>query len=76
MEKVKNVQLFQFAIVFNPTMDPQSKKKEQEKPTLLHDITTVLAKDDSEAKILASKSIPAEYEDRLEEVDVIVVPFD
>ena len=75
MDKVRDIQLFQYAIVFNPTYDPQAKKKAQEQPKLLKEVTTVLAEDEAQARTFASRDIPEGYTEKLDEVEIFVRPF-
>ena len=38
-------------------------------------VTNVLARDDKEAALHAAREIPNEFEDKLEEVEIVVRPF-
>ena len=69
MEKSK---LFQYAIIWNPTVD---EAKDGKRAKVVVEITSVFAKDDKEVLILASRSIPEEYLTQLNQVDIIVRPF-
>lgn len=48
----------------------------KEVPKVIVDVTTVVAKDLKTAELLAARSIPKKYEDRLSEIKVVVRPFD
>lgn len=63
------MKLFEYAIIFNP------KDSKKEKTQLLKSVSTVLATTQNNATILASREIPKEYLDRLDEVEVAVRPF-
>jgi hypothetical protein len=69
---MSNAMLFQYAIIWNPS------KKEAEdglKAKLVGEIKTVLAKSQDDVNILAARSIPEEYLDCLEQIDIAVSPF-
>lgn len=66
-------QIFEYAVVFQPKNEDET--KEREKPKLVVDVTRVLASSQQEVTILASRSIPADYLDRLDEVEIAVRPF-
>lgn len=66
------MRIFQYAIYFVP--GPSSENKE-EKPKILKEITSILAKDEKSATILASRDIPQEFLSRLDEVSIAVRPF-
>ena len=69
-EKAK---LYQFAVLLHPVSEDETKKAPPSK--VLVAPTCILAVGDDEAMIKASRAIPAEYEDRLEEVEIAVRPF-
>lgn len=66
------MKVFQYVIFFEPNND---KLEVPEKPKIIVDPKTVLASSEHQAGILASRDIPEEYIDRLEEVNVVVRPF-
>ena len=61
--------LFEYAIIFTP------KDIKNEKAKLLVPVATVLASNQNNATILASREIPKEYLDHLDEVSVAVRSF-
>jgi hypothetical protein len=68
--------LFEYAVLHHPK--PKKDLAGNEEPTksaILTDVTTVLAASSDEVSILAARSIPEEYLDKLEEVEIIVRPF-
>jgi hypothetical protein len=69
MEKSK---LFQYAIIWHPT---EKQVKEGEKPKVLVELTTILAKDNQSAAMQAAMQIPAEYKEQIDQIDVAVRPF-
>jgi hypothetical protein len=66
------MRLFQYVVYHNPD---NKKRDVPEKPRIIVDITTVLAASEQQAGILASREIPEDYMDDLEEVVVAIRPF-
>ncbi len=66
------MKVFQYVIFLTPNNE---NKDTPEKPKILVEPKTVLASTEQQAGILASRDIPEEYIDRLEEVNVVVRPF-
>lgn len=64
--------LFQYVLLWHPTTD---ESKEGKKSKILKDLTMVLAQDQKTAAILAARSIPDEYVEALDQVEVIIRPF-
>ena len=62
--------LFQYAIIWNP-----SEEDKKDKPKVLKDITTILAQDEQKAFILASREIPKEYLEDLDNIQIVVRAF-
>lgn len=69
MAKLK---LFQTAILFHPN-EEESKKGENSK--LVGKPEFILAKDEKSAAMKANLSIPEEYHEKLDQIEVIVVNF-
>jgi hypothetical protein len=69
MEKSK---LFQYAIIWNPSKD---QIKNGAVPMILVEPKTVLAKDDRSVLIMASREIPADKLNELDQIDIPVRPF-
>lgn len=69
--------LFEYAVIFHPKekKDAAGNPIEDKKSILVKDLTRVLAGSDKEVAILAAKAIPAEYEDKLEQVEIVIRPF-
>jgi hypothetical protein len=68
--------LFEYVILHHYT--PTKAEEEQgKKPTskLLVEPTRLLARDEREAMLALAREIPAEYLDRLDEVEVVLRPF-
>lgn len=68
--------LFEFAVLYHPKQTKDTSGNDTTPPSKLivtHQAT--LAKDEKEVGLRASRSIPAEYDDRLEDCEVIVRPF-
>ena len=68
--------LFEYAIIYkpHPTKD-QMERGEKPKQVLVVPITSVLANNDKEAQMLASRAIPDTYTDKLDQLDIAVRPF-
>lgn len=64
----------QYAVIFNPT-DKQVKDDPTLKAKLIVDPTNVLAENKEAVNMIAIRAIPAEYEDKLEQVAIAVRPF-
>jgi len=60
--------LFEYVVYLVPT-------QEGEKPVVIIDLTIEIAKDQAEVNLRAARKIPAEYENRLDEVVIAVRPF-
>jgi hypothetical protein len=68
--------LFTFAVLHHPKVVKDAAGNEiQELSTILIQPTSIIAQDDSSARILAARAIPAEFMDKLEQVEIIVRPL-
>lgn len=68
--------LFEYAVIFHPKVVKDALGNEtQGADVLVVDVTRVLAKSDKEVAIKAGRAIPDTYQDKLEEVEIIVRPF-
>ena len=69
--------LFQYAVLFHPKTrkDAAGNPTEEKKSELLTELTTVLAGSTEEVGILAARSLPETYLDRLSEVEIVIRPF-
>jgi hypothetical protein len=67
------MKLYQFAVIYNP--DTTKENLKDEKPAVIVPVTEVLAKDERQAQMLAARSIPESYVDKLESVEITVRPF-
>lgn len=70
MEKSK---LYQYAVLWHPT--EKQVKEEGAKSKLVVDIQTILASDSQSVMMTAAMSIPTEYKDQLDQVEIAVRPF-
>lgn len=70
------MKLYEFAVIYNPlpTKD-QDERGETPKSLLIVDVTRSLAATDKEIMMLAARSIPSEYTDKLDQVEIAVRPF-
>jgi hypothetical protein len=64
--------LFQYAILWHPT---KKQIEDGEKSKLIHPITDILAADVNQVNMLAAMSIPLEYKEQLEQIQIAVRPF-
>lgn len=69
-------QLFEYAVLYHPkpTKDPAGNDTTP-KSTLVIAPATVLAVDEKEVGLKVARLIPADYDDKLDLVEVIVRPF-
>jgi hypothetical protein len=69
--------LFEYAVLFHPKekKDAAGNALEVKRSILVQDVTRVLAVSDKEVGMLAAKAIPAEYDDKLEDVEIVIRPF-
>ena len=65
--------LFQCAIIWHPT--EKQVKEDGTKSKLVKSLETILATDEKSVLMAAAMSIPAEYKDQLEQVEIVVRPF-
>ncbi len=67
------MKIFEVAVLYVPA----EKKNEEttEKAVLLVKPIAILAKNDAAAQIQVARMIPAEYEDKLEQIQIAVRPF-
>ena len=68
-----NKQLFQYAVIFNPS-EKQVKEEGLESKVVV-ELQTVLAKDQNEVSMRAAMSIPEDYKDKLSQIQIAVRPF-
>jgi len=69
---MKDTKLFQYASFFIPT---DKEAKEGAKSVMITEVTTLLARSEQEVLIIASRSIPEQYMDKLNQVTIVVRPF-
>ena len=65
--------IYEYAVLFHPR-----KKKDDEKQalsTLIVDVTRVVASDEKAVAMLAARSIPEEYVEKLDQVEIAIRPF-
>jgi len=65
--------LFQYAILWHPTK--KQVEDESKKSCVLVQPTTILSTDSNSAAITAPMSIPQEYKDQIDQIEVCVKPF-
>jgi hypothetical protein len=69
--------LFEYAVLYHPKekKDAAGNPLESKRSIVVKEPTTVIASSDAEVGILAAKSIPEEYVDKLEDVEIVIRPF-
>ena len=69
----KKGRIFEFAILFHPA--PKNANEIPGPTELLVEPKHIIASDEQEALIPACRAIPEDFLDRLQEVEIAVVPF-
>ena len=70
------MKLYEYAVLYHPTQTKEQKERgESAKSKLIVDVTRVLAAGEKEAAMLAARSIPEEYADKLDKVEIALRPF-
>lgn len=68
--------LFEYAVLFHPKAKKDlAGNEETTKSSILTDVTRILAASPDEVSILAARSIPTDYLDKLDQVEIVVRPF-
>lgn len=68
--------IFEYAIIFHPVQTKEQRDAGQKpKSMILTPVTQVLAIDEKEVGLLAARSIPSEYTDKLDQVEIAIRPF-
>lgn len=69
--------LFEYAVLYHPKekRDAAGNPLESRKSILVSKPEFILAGSDKEVAMLAAKSIPAEYDDKLDDVEIVIRPF-
>jgi hypothetical protein len=68
--------LYEYAVIHHPKAKKDlAGNEETVKSAILTDVTRVLAASPEEVSILAARSIPPEYLDKLDQVEIVVRPF-
>lgn len=68
--------LFEYAVLHHPKAKKDlAGNEETVKSAILTDVTRILAVTPEEVSILAARTIPPEYLDKLEQVEIVVRPF-
>ncbi len=66
------MKLFEFAVIYTPNAE---QKKAGAKPELVVPKTDILAENDGKARFYASRAVPKEWEERFEQLEILVRPF-
>lgn len=66
------MKLFQYAVIYDPK---KVEGEKQEKAVVIVPITAILAENENSAMLIAARSIPAEYVDKISECEVAIRPF-
>lgn len=68
-----DLKLYQYAVIKQPKLDKDGDVAEE--GSLVVDITSVLAKDDDQAQLLAARAIPEAEIANLDRLVVVLTPF-
>lgn len=68
------LKLFEYAVILQPLQDKNGKTVEEGQ--ILVGVETVLAKDETQVQLLASRAIPEDQMNDLDRLQVVVRPFD
>jgi len=70
------MKLFEYAVLFHPraTKD-QVERGDLPASELIVEVEQVLARSDKEALMMATRAIPEQYEDKLDQVEIALRPF-
>lgn len=68
------MKIYEYAVIYEPSEEAREDDKTL-KPLLIVDVKRVLAGGDQEVTIIASRDIPAEYIDKLDQVEIAIRPF-
>jgi hypothetical protein len=68
--------LFQYVILYHPKpTKEQNERNESPKSTVIVGPKNEVAVEEKHAAMIAAREIPAEYVDRMEDVEVVIRPF-
>jgi len=68
--------LFQYAVVFHPKVTKaDTDEARRVRSQLLIEPTTILARDEAEVRAKAYRAIDPQYDEKLDQIEVLVVPF-
>lgn len=62
--------LFEFVVLWHP-----SEKNEKEQSKVVIDRTLRLATDEKSVALFAAKQVPSEYDNKLDELEILIRPF-
>jgi hypothetical protein len=67
--------IYEYAILFHHKARKVGEDHVTDPSQLLVDVTRIVAKDEKSAQIIAARAIPAEYIDKLDQVEIALRPF-
>lgn len=69
--------LFEYAVLYHPKekKDAAGNPLDDKKSIIVKDITSILATSEKEVGMMAAKSIPPEYDNKLDDVEIIIRPL-
>ena len=68
--------LFEYAVLYHPkATKEQNERGESPKSEIIVDLTSMLAVDEKQVGMIASRAIPDQFTDRLEDIEIIVRPL-
>jgi hypothetical protein len=75
--KMAKGKLFEYAVLYHPKekKDAAGNPLDDKKSIIVKDITSILATSEKEVGMMAAKSIPPEYDNKLDDVEIIIRPL-
>jgi hypothetical protein len=68
--------LFEYAVLYHPTTKRNGAGEDITEPsTIVQSPKVVLAKTDKEVGMKAAREVPKEYEDKLDNIEIVIRPF-
>lgn len=72
MAKLVKSRLYQYLVLWHPT---SKQSEEGEKSEMVVEPTYILSDSDQFVQTVASRKIPKEYDDKLDQIEIVIVPF-
>lgn len=70
------MKIFQYAVIYHPLpTKEQQERGERPRSEIVVPIESIVARDEKEVAMLASRSIPEKYADKLDRLEIAIRPF-